>query len=315
MAALYSPFCTPAADVAALQEVRSVPTAQDASNCFCPDHQQCSSDAQSTWLLHRDILHALVSPVVQLFTRASRLAEAAVCSSKPEDLEMAFTGDARSAFLWLQCFLSDEEQWCQFVGCPACIVSHTLSTEEHLRFTYTALHLANDSDMQNSNALPAIPFFTAALTDAINTDPFWDSYPGAASSIESSAESLTVNVRALRIQCGELEALVADFTEGQSTPRVQTPGTPIVSRLSTKVHGGQLPAVKTSKLAKRQQRMRLEEQAALQKLVAQCCGRAALQRNAAGPRERTHIRAIMRENGDAPHLGLASKRRRSLTCP
>lgn len=57
-------------------------------------------------------------PVVQLFHRASSLAEAALCSSKAEDLEMAFTGDARSGFLWLQCFLADEEDWCQSIGCP-----------------------------------------------------------------------------------------------------------------------------------------------------------------------------------------------------
>jgi hypothetical protein len=46
-------------------------------------------------MLHRDILHALIMPIVTLFQRASALAEAALCTRKTEDLELAFAGDAR----------------------------------------------------------------------------------------------------------------------------------------------------------------------------------------------------------------------------
>lgn len=57
-------------------------------------------------------------PVVTLFERASALAEAALCTRKTEDLELAFAGEARGAFLCLQCFLTEEEEWCKGSGCP-----------------------------------------------------------------------------------------------------------------------------------------------------------------------------------------------------
>src|SRR5207248_107020 len=67
---------------------------------FCSfHHTRCDGESQETWLLHRDLLHALVMPVVELFARASALAEAALCTHKSVDLELAFAGEARSAFL------------------------------------------------------------------------------------------------------------------------------------------------------------------------------------------------------------------------
>jgi hypothetical protein len=63
------------------------------------------------------MLHALIMPVVTLFGRASALAEAALCTRRTEDLELAFAGEARGAFLFLQCFLSEEEEWCAGSGC------------------------------------------------------------------------------------------------------------------------------------------------------------------------------------------------------
>lgn len=64
------------------------------------------------------MLHALSMPIVELFRRASALAEAAPCTHKTADLELAFAGEARSAFLWLQCFIAEEEEWCRTAGCP-----------------------------------------------------------------------------------------------------------------------------------------------------------------------------------------------------
>ncbi|KAF2086179.1 hypothetical protein K490DRAFT_19706, partial [Saccharata proteae CBS 121410] len=105
-----SPFRIRPGDIAALDmsepfQILRQHLAINATNGFCSEHANCSHGDKSTWTLHRDILHALVMPIAQLFNRASHLAEAALCSSKPEDLELAFTGDARSAFLWLQCFM------------------------------------------------------------------------------------------------------------------------------------------------------------------------------------------------------------------
>ena len=90
----------------------------DNDHSFCNDHSQCDAEAQETWLLHRDILHALIMPIVALFSRASALAEAALCTRRTEDLELAFAGEARGAFLCLQCILTEEEEWCKGMGCP-----------------------------------------------------------------------------------------------------------------------------------------------------------------------------------------------------
>lgn len=65
----------------------------------------------------------MTMPVVQLYTLACNLASAALCSQKYEELELAFRGDARSAFIWLQCFIHEEEDWCFTRGCPGMIIN------------------------------------------------------------------------------------------------------------------------------------------------------------------------------------------------
>src|ERR1700761_3457891 len=46
---------------------------------FCEEHASHDPTIPSTWVLHRDILHAITMPVVQLFNQASALAFAALC--------------------------------------------------------------------------------------------------------------------------------------------------------------------------------------------------------------------------------------------
>jgi hypothetical protein len=88
-------------------------------------------------------------PVVQLFKRATTLAEAALCTRRLEDLELAFGGDARSAFLWLQCFLADEDDWCCTRGCPGMhVYTETSSVHIHnciqnLTYIYSLHHYSN----------------------------------------------------------------------------------------------------------------------------------------------------------------------------
>ncbi|OCL05363.1 hypothetical protein AOQ84DRAFT_441505 [Glonium stellatum] len=165
-----SPFSIPHEDVTALcssegfQVLRKY-LANNAENTFCSEHDNCDAKARETWLLHRDILHALVMPVVQLFKRATALAEAALCTRRPEDLELAFGGDARSAFLWLQCFLADEDDWCRTRGCPACATTTTLSTESHIRLTIAASLLSTSSTSPSS-----APASTANTNTNTNTN-------------------------------------------------------------------------------------------------------------------------------------------------
>src|SRR4051812_11466143 len=128
-------------------------------------------------------------PVVQLFKRASALAEAALCTHESEDLELAFAGEARGAFVWLQCFVVEEEDWCRTKGCPgtfpchalrhglyvyertnigfaACVTLDTTSTESHIRFV-TASSLLSTASVSSPNSSPA----TSTTSSPASEDP------------------------------------------------------------------------------------------------------------------------------------------------
>lgn len=88
-------------------------------NSFCDFHAASDAQTREQWLMHRDVLHALLMPIVELYQRAEGLASTALCTAKSEDLELAFAGEARGAFLWLQCFVTGEDgDWCRTRGCP-----------------------------------------------------------------------------------------------------------------------------------------------------------------------------------------------------
>ncbi|KAF2766834.1 hypothetical protein EJ03DRAFT_250065, partial [Teratosphaeria nubilosa] len=70
--------------------------------CLCDQHQ---TGDLARWLLVRDILHALLVPIVELFEKACSVASYATHAQRLEDLEYAFTGQARDSFVFLQCFL------------------------------------------------------------------------------------------------------------------------------------------------------------------------------------------------------------------
>ena len=70
------------------------------------------------WLLQRDITHALIFPILELFRHASNVARNMLGDRNIFDLELIFRGEARGAFAWLQCFIAEEEDWCRTRGCP-----------------------------------------------------------------------------------------------------------------------------------------------------------------------------------------------------
>lgn len=296
--------------------------AANAANAFCDEHQQCDDEDRATWLLHRDLLHALVMPIVKLYNRASVLAKAALCTQKPEDLEIAFRGDARGAFLWLQCFLGDEEDWCCTRGCPACITSLVLSTESTIRMTTTAALLSGNPTPVTSPSgasLPGMSFMLPVLRSAVEADPFWGSHYWAHHF--SRSDQLRTGIEALISQCSELEVLVTSPTIGQPRSAVSATGartvsSPLALRPGSNRMAGlgeedgddneQSPTslrLQKSRLAKRQLRLQREEQELLQRLVWQCWSAVAL------PSElRNAIRAGTKNSP-------GQKRRRSLTCP
>lgn len=123
------------------------------SDSFCDHHDQCDTQAKETWLLHRDILHALIMPIVTLFRRASALAEAALCTDRRADLELAFAGEARGAFVCLQCFLTEENEWSQSVGCPG---MYTIGNETEAKFKTDQLQHAWSQPQYLPKAISAL---------------------------------------------------------------------------------------------------------------------------------------------------------------
>lgn len=280
---------------------------------FCDQHTHCSDDEKETWLLHRDILHALIMPIVALFNRASSLAAAALCTTKSEDLELAFSGEARGAFLCLQCFITEETDWCRTRGCPACVVTATLSTDSHIRITAAAslLSTANvaspssedvpQSQAHNDRVLPPLPHILPALQQAVTADPFWE---GADiwSYIFSRATQLSAGIQALISECIDLESLVsspAASPQHQQKRGMTTthPTTSSFSLAGAETNKG--AKLRKSKLAKRQLRLKDEEIELMRRVALQCWAKARVPKQIRG-----EVLGIPREG-----------RTRSLTCP
>lgn len=250
-------------------------------------------------------------PVVALFSRASALASAALCTLKSEDLELAFAGEARGAFLCLQCFITEEVDWCRTRGCPGCVVTETLSTDSHIRLTIAASLLSTASVASGSpagtpqgeepadptRALPPLPHILPALREAVTQDPFWEG-PDIWSYILSRATQLSAGIQALITECVNLESLV-------SSPVSSRPGQKRgLTHPFALVATGQAVAEKgvklrKSKLAKRQLRLRDEELELMRRVALQCWAQA---------------RVSKQVRGEVLGLG-KSTRTRSLTCP
>jgi hypothetical protein len=85
---------------------------------FCRDHILLDAQAKSTWRLHAALIHLMLQPLVQTYKRACKISSAALCDSRPRELELAFRGHARHSFVWLQCLMSEEKEWCTRIACP-----------------------------------------------------------------------------------------------------------------------------------------------------------------------------------------------------
>ncbi|KAL5400837.1 hypothetical protein PMIN04_013154 [Paraphaeosphaeria minitans] len=245
---------------------------------FCDFHAASDSQTRATWLLHRDLLHALVMPVVELQRRAEALASTALGTSKSEHLERAFAGDARGAFVWLQCFATgDEADWCRTRGCPACITTLTLSTESHIRLTIAASLVSTASSQQApqdtpppspSPTLPALPHILPALRDALTHDPFWG--PTYWPHLLSRATQLCDGIQALMAACAALEAASAAAVAPTRAAAAAAAAT------KTAAVEGRGVGLRKSKMAQRQLRMRGEETAYMRRCAVQTWARAML---------------------------------------
>lgn len=242
-------------------------------------HRLCEAHAGgdlAQWLIVRDVLHALLVPIVELFDKACTCASQATHASKLEDLEYAFSSNARSAFVWLQCFLSSERErdWCYTRGCPACVVDHSLDSEFSIRLLYGACLL---SDVHypftlEGPTLPSFIFFLDSLERAIEQDALYgaDFYE----LMQPKAQATRDGIEDLIHQTLELDITITQ----NSSP--SSPSSPIASEESTPVLGpvGGTPGmkVKRSKMARRQMRLKVEEEAWMEEMLK----KLALERDA-----------------------------------
>ncbi|KAJ5890975.1 uncharacterized protein N7473_007203 [Penicillium subrubescens] len=212
---------------------------------FCATHRHsCSSAEQESFRLHRDIIHTLLVPLFLINHQAERIAARALPSKKGAEPERAFRGEARSAFAWLSCILTEEHDWYLTARCPGCIVLHVLHSEPTIRFVTVAALLAGPRS--------GFDCWLAALETAVREDPFWGDafWP----EIEDRAARLTDGVQQLVRQCHELRTALDSPT--LATPTLAKTSTTVCERSASTCT---IP-LKPSSFARKQVRLSREEQ-------------------------------------------------------
>ncbi|EMD00464.1 hypothetical protein BAUCODRAFT_28822 [Baudoinia panamericana UAMH 10762] len=262
-----SPFLLRVSDVEALGQsqgfnILQQHLAQQYTFELCESHTPAESEDPDEWLIIRDVLHALLVPIVELFDKACSVAAQVTRASKLEDLEYAFTEQARSAFVWLQCFLSSEREreWCYTRGCPACVVDHSLDSEFTVRLLYAACLL---SDVHypftlDGPTLPSFIFFLESLERALEQDPLYndDFYE----LMQPKAVATRNGIEDLIRQCMDLDRVSSQpsspLTSDSESEAVLSP---LLAAMGDSSDTPRLK-VKRSKMARRLMRLKKEEE-------------------------------------------------------
>lgn len=225
---------------------------------FCDDHSNPS--LIPSFLLNRDILHALLVPIIELFDKAASTAAHYTRSDKPADHEIAYTSSARAAFLWLQCFLDRERDWSYTRGCPGCVVAHTLDSEFTIRLLYAACLL---SDVHypftlDGPTLPSFIFFLDSLRDALAKDPLWgEDYFEL---VAPKAATTRNGIEDLILQCLELDAILSAPTTPATDEARSAAASPRMSPVLAAMGDTPGMKVKRSRMAKQQMRLKVEQE-------------------------------------------------------
>lgn len=239
---------------------------------LCDEHTPAHLENLDRWLLVRDVLHALLVPVVELFDKAVSLALLTTHAARVEDLEFAYHDEARSAFLWLQCFLSSEKEreWCYTRGCPCCVIEHSLDSEFSVRLLYTACLL---SDVHypftiEGPTLPSFIFFLDSLRLALDSDPLYG--PGFYERTQPKAIATRNGIEDLIYQCIELDALVGRTSSpsNPSSPMTSAPASPSLAPIGATPSSGL--KVKRSKIARKQMKLQVEEEQWMDEMLRRC---------------------------------------------
>ncbi|CRG92547.1 hypothetical protein PISL3812_09608 [Talaromyces islandicus] len=258
------------------QNVRKRMTRKDHATdlcSFCPYHtDECSEHDLATFRFHRDIIYALLLPLFEVHDRATQTATRVLGRCKGVEPERAFRGEARDAFTWLHCILTEEQDFCLAEGCPACVVSHVLSSEPTIRLVTVACLLcdllpeAELSDVKAMTTLPNFFFWLETMEKAVRDDALWGD--GFWPAIEHRAKCLSLQIKHLIMQCVEFHS----GTELQK-PSIK-PSCAVTTRpekRAYRVHVQNIP-VQPSALARRQLHMVWEEQELASKVLVSCWG-------------------------------------------
>ena len=179
------------------------------------------------------------------------------------DLEVAFRGQARSAFSWLQCFLSQAERdWALTKGCPACIVLKILHDEPFIRIVVAACRVSSylQSVFESHGAatnLPDFTFWLTAVRHAVTEDPFWGLHFW--SEIEVRAISLSSGIQELVSQCL--------FPSTKVAAQRAAPNRSVSNGASLNWAQG----VQNGKIVKREMKLKQEEEQWIRDAVESCC--------------------------------------------
>ncbi|KAH8695450.1 hypothetical protein BGW36DRAFT_202279 [Talaromyces proteolyticus] len=255
----------------AFQNVRSHMKLKEQSSMlsFCPFHiDECSEQELSTFRFHRDIIYALLLPLFEVHDQATQIATRVLARRKGIEPERAFRGEARDAFSWLHCILTEEQDFCLAQGCPACIVFHVLSSEPTIRLVTVACMLCdllpNTELSEAKRSLPDFAFWLKAMEKAVCDDTLWGEsfWP----EIEHRAKCLSGQIKHLIMQCVEFRSA----TELQKTSiKPSCAVTTRPEKRAYRVHVQSIP-VQSSALARRQLHMVWEEQELASKFLISC---------------------------------------------
>ena len=73
--------------------------AETSCNVFCEDHYSDNHDDMHAWVMMRDVMHALLAPIVVLTNHATEIAHRYTRSDRASDVEFAFRGRGRRLVL------------------------------------------------------------------------------------------------------------------------------------------------------------------------------------------------------------------------
>jgi len=230
---------------------------------FCEHHSSNPQEDLKPWTIVRDLLHALLAPIVALQDHASNIAAEYLKTSRPEDFEFAYAGNARNAFVWLQSFLSTETSWCLSQGCPACIVTQALDSEESIRLILSSCMLSaiqNDKDFGRPT-LPSLEFFIRSMRDAMEDDDLWGTE--YFDIVEPRSHDLQEAMQELMYQCQTIEF-------SMSPPSSPNYAAPFEQQLSYFHKTSRGMPIRRSDFAKKQKKMLREEALWLRTVVKNC---------------------------------------------